>query len=170
MQGSDDGAAVLGGSLISAHGGVPAWVAQGFGAGGLVRGDERVRVIGVLEVQVAEQTAAHQSRTNDDPLLLSAGQVKNAAIQQVLDTEALGHSRDTAINLFSWKSHVFDREASSSVTFALKYRVFGFWNTLPNSGVGRSIGTVSTSIPHVVWRPANTPWENEGISPLTTRV
>ena len=69
-----------------------------------------MQVIGVLEVQVAEQTAAHQGRTNDDPLLLSAGQVKNAAIQQVLDTEALGHSRDTAINLFSWKSHVFGRE------------------------------------------------------------
>lgn len=41
-------------------------------------------------------------------------------------------------------------KASSSVTFALKYWVFGFWNTLPTSGVSRSIGTVSTSSPHVV--------------------
>lgn len=61
-------------------------------------------------------------------------------------------------------------KASSSVTFALKYWVFGFWNTLPTSGVSRSIGTVSTSSPHVVWLPANAPWKNEGMSPLATRV
>lgn len=36
---------------------VPTRIAQGLGAGGLIRGDERVQIVGVLEMQVAEQSA-----------------------------------------------------------------------------------------------------------------
>lgn len=36
---------------------VPTRIAQGLGAGGLIRGDERVQIVGVLEMQVAEQPA-----------------------------------------------------------------------------------------------------------------
>ena len=54
VQRTDDGATVLDGSLVGAHGGVPTRIAQGLGAGGLIRGDERVQIVGVLE---AEQPA-----------------------------------------------------------------------------------------------------------------
>lgn len=57
VQRTDDGATVLDGSLVGAHGGVPTRIAQGLGAGGLIRGDERVQIVGVLEMQVAEQPA-----------------------------------------------------------------------------------------------------------------
>ena len=57
VQRADDGATVLDGSLVGAHGGVPTRIAQGLGAGGLIRGDERVQIVGVLEMQVAEQPA-----------------------------------------------------------------------------------------------------------------
>lgn len=36
---------------------VPTRIAQGLGAGGLIRGDERVQIVGVLEMQVAGQPA-----------------------------------------------------------------------------------------------------------------
>ena len=57
VQRADDGATVLDGSLVGAHGGVPTRIAQGLDAGGLIRGDERVQIVGVLEMQVAEQPA-----------------------------------------------------------------------------------------------------------------
>ena len=92
-------------------------------------------------------------------------------MQQMPNAKALSHGRDTTIDVLGRQPSMFSAgKASSSVTFALKYWVFGFWNTLPTSGVSRSIGTVSTSSPHVVWLPANAPWKNEGMSPLATRV
>ena len=78
-------------------------------------------------------------------------------MQQMPNAKALSHGRDTTIDVLGRQPYVFGREGELVVTFALKYWVFGFWNTLPTSGVSRSIGTVSTSSPHVVWLPANAP-------------
>ena len=55
-------------------------------------------------------------------------------MQQMPNAKALSHGRDTTIDVLGRQPMFSAGKASSSVTFALKYWVFGFWNTLPTSG------------------------------------
>ena len=91
-------------------------------------------------------------------------------MQQMPNAKALSHGRDTTIDVLGRQPYVFGREGELVGDVRVEILGFGFWTTLPTSGVSRSIGTVSTSSPHVVWLPANAPWKNEGMSPLATRV
>lgn len=67
---------------------------------------------------------------------------------QQMPNASVSHGRDTTIDVLG-RPHVSAGKASSSVTFALKHWVFGFEHA--DQRVSRSIGTVSTSSPHVVW-------------------
>ena len=93
-----------------------------------------------LRVQIARRSSStstpgveHRGRHDRQLLLLTAGTVDNVAVVQMFDVNARSRSRmRRRISLGSMPAFS-QGNASSSVEFAWKYCVFGFWNTDPTS-------------------------------------